>query len=79
MLWLYERGVETLSIETRFNNTSSAFELIWHRADGTDTIESFGTEGEFRVRLSEVKEALSSQRWAASGSPTILTDGWRIE
>lgn len=79
MVWMYERGMETMTIETRFDNESTGFELIWHQADGSSRSERFATEEQFRARLAEVKAALAGERWAASGAPVILKDGWRLK
>jgi hypothetical protein len=50
MIWFFERGTDTLKIETRFNNDARMYELIWHHPDGTRTVESFFHEAEFRQR-----------------------------
>lgn len=77
MIWMYERGAEVLRIETRFDKASSAYELIWHRHDGTHTTEQFLSEASFRVRLVAVEAALKTDQWLTSGPPQILKDGWR--
>lgn len=79
MIWLYERGGEVLSIETRFDDVSSEFELIWNQPDGTRTMERFPSEDLFRSRLAEVEASLRSAEWnSAPGSPQIMRDGWRV-
>jgi len=78
MVWLYERGDSTLTIETRFNRHSNLFELVWHEADGSLRVETFETEAEFRERLTAVSTALQQQRWQQSGPPTIDPEGWRL-
>lgn len=77
MVWMYERGPEVLRLETRFNQASSEFELIWHRSDGTSESERFPTEATFRARLESVETALKSQQWNINGAPQILASGWR--
>lgn len=77
MIWLYERGMETLRVETRFNNDSSQFELIWHRPDGTTESEQFATEGEFRQRLESIEVSLKTDQWNINGSPQVLANGWK--
>lgn len=77
MIWLYERGPDVLRIETRFDNDSSQFELIWHRSDGTTDIERFAAEADFRARLETVEASLRSEQWNITGAPQILTDGWK--
>lgn len=77
MIWLYERGPEVLRIETRFDNASSEFELVWHRPDGSTDTERFTTEAEFRARLESIEAALKSEHWNINGSPQIVPDGWK--
>lgn len=78
MIWMYERGDATMTIETRFNREVQRFELIWHEADGSERLETFTTETEFRGRLTAISTALAEQRWRQSGPPTIDPDGWRV-
>ena len=77
MIWLYERGPEVLRIETRFDNTSNQFELIWHRPDGSTDRERFTTEVAFRSRLESVEAALKTEHWNSNGSQKILPAGWK--
>lgn len=78
MVWLYERGDATMTIETRFNRDSQNYELIWHDPDGTRRIETFRDESSFRTRILAVSKALAEQRWQQSGAPTVDPDGWRL-
>ena len=77
MIWLYERGPDVLRIETRFDNESSEFELIWHRPDGTTDSERFSTETAFRARLESVEASLKTEHWNINGSPQLLPGGWK--
>ena len=77
MIWLYERGPEVLRIETRFDNASNEFELIWHRPDGSTESERFATETAFRARLESVEAALTTEHWNINGSPQLLPAGWK--
>lgn len=77
MIWLYERGPDVMRIETRFDQASSEFELIWHRPDGTSESERFATEATFRARLQSVESALNTDHWNLSGAPQILASGWK--
>jgi hypothetical protein len=78
MIWIYERGDATMTIETRFNRESQLFELVWHDADGSRRLETFETEADFRGRLAAISTALQEQQWRQSGPPTIDPDGWRV-
>jgi hypothetical protein len=78
MIWLYARGDATMQIETRFNDESQTYEVIWHEADGSVRRETFGNDEELRSRLAVIAAALEAQRWRQSGPPTIDPNGWRI-
>lgn len=78
MIWLYERGDTTLTLETRVNRESDKYELIWHEADGSTRVETFDDESGFRSRITSVASALSEQQWRQSGPPTIDPDGWKM-
>jgi len=78
MIWMYERGDATMTIETRFNRDSASYELVWHEADGSKRLETFGTETEFRDRLAAIAIALEEQRWRQAGPPSLDPDGWRV-
>ena len=77
MIWFYQRGDATLTLETRFNRESGTYELIWHDADGS-RVETFADESAFQSRMTSVGRALSEQRWVQSGPPTIDPDGWKL-
>ncbi len=77
MIWLYERGPEVLRIETRFDNASSQFELVWHRPDGSSETERFSSDSAYRSRLQSIEAALKTEHWNVNGSPQILSEGWK--
>ena len=78
MIWFFERGTDSLKIETRYNNDARKYELIWHLADGTRTVESFMREAEFRPRSEEVEAQLLEEAWPPAASPQLLRDGWKV-
>lgn len=78
MIYLFERESEALRIETRYTKESKTYEIIWRRADGTTTQESFKGETSFRSRLDEIYTELEQEDWHTVGPPHLLTDGWRI-
>ncbi|HEY6548733.1 MAG TPA: hypothetical protein VI589_12550, partial [Vicinamibacteria bacterium] len=78
MIWFFERGTDSLKIETRFNNEAGLFELVWHHPDGTRTMEAFTQEAEFRQRSEEVEAHLLEDAWEPASSPQLLRDGWKV-
>jgi hypothetical protein len=78
MLWIFERGDESIHVEARYDNQTAAYVLIIHRTDGTQQIERFQDMLTFRNRLDALERQLETERWHASGSPVLLRDGWKI-
>jgi hypothetical protein len=75
---MFEKESESLRIETRYVSSSKTYEIIWRRADGTTTQESFKGETSFRTRLDEIYTELEEQEWQTLGPPNLLADGWKI-
>ena len=78
VIYLFERESEALRIETRYTKESKTYEIIWRRADGTSTKETFSGETSFRSRLDDIYTELEQQHWHTVGPPHLLADGWRI-
>ena len=78
MVYLFERESEAMRIETRYTRDSKTYEIIWRKADGTVTQESFAGETSFRSRLDEIYTLLEEENWATVGPPQLQRDGWRI-
>jgi hypothetical protein len=78
MVYLFERESDSMRIETRFNSESRTYEIIWRKADGTVTQETFKGETSFRSRLDEIYSDLEQDDWRTIGPPQLQRDGWRI-
>ena len=78
MVYLFERDSEAMRIETRYARESGIYEIIWRKADGTVTQESFAGETSFRSRLDEIYTLLEDENWSTVGPPQLQRDGWRI-
>ncbi len=78
VLYIFERESEALRLETRYTRESRTYEIIWRRADGTTTRESFNGETSFRSRLQEIQIELEDEHWRTVGEPHLLADGWKI-
>jgi hypothetical protein len=78
MIWLYQRDDEVLQLETRFDKETNEFVLVQHQPGGTQATERFGTEDQFRLRLTALSAALNEQQWLQKGPPLLLNDGWKI-
>ena len=78
MVYLFEKESENMRIETRYARASRTYEIIWRKADGTVTQESFAGETSFRSRLDEIYTMLESEHWNTVGPPQLQRDGWRI-
>jgi hypothetical protein len=78
MLWIYARGQESLRIETRFDNGTGEYVLIFYRDDGSQQIERFQDPDSFGSRLETLEQQLNTEAWRSEGPPMVLRDGWRI-
>ena len=78
MIYIFERDTESLRLETRYSTDSKTYEIIWRRADGTSTRETFTGETSFRTRLDEIYSDLEHEMWRTVGPPHLLADGWKI-
>ena len=78
VIYIFERDSESLRLETRYSTDSKTYEIIWRRADGTTTRESFTGETSFRTRLDEIYSDLEEEMWRTVGPPHLLADGWKI-
>src|SRR5687767_13479113 len=78
VIYIFERESEALRIETRYSKDSLLYEIIWRRADGTTTRETFAGETSFRSRLDEIYGQLEQEEWQHVGPPQLLAGGWKI-
>ncbi len=79
MIYIFEKDQEgPLRLETRYEKDSRSYEIIWRRADGTTTKETFNGETSFRTRLQEIQIELEEEAWRTVGPPHLLADGWKI-
>jgi hypothetical protein len=78
VIYLFERESEALRLETRYESDSKTYEIIWRRADGSSTRETFRGETSFRTRLDEIYTELEQEDWHTIGPPHLLADGWKI-
>ena len=78
VIYIFEKESEALRIETRYARASKTYEIIWRRADGTTTRETFNGETSFRSRLQEIQIELEDEEWRTIGPPHLLADGWKI-
>jgi len=78
MLWLYERGLEDLRIETSFDNATNEYVLTLGRGQHNETTERFLDNESFGKRIEALQEELERDRWTPAGPPIVLKDGWKI-
>jgi hypothetical protein len=78
VIYIFQRDTEALRLETRYSKDSQLYEIIWRRADGTTTRETFAGETSFRSRLDEIYGQLELDEWHHVGPPQLLAGGWKI-
>ena len=77
MLWIYKRGSESIRVETRYDNDTEEYVLIFYREDGTQHAERCKDPVAFRTRLERLEKQLDRERWQSDGV-RLLRDGWKI-
>lgn len=78
MLWLYERGLEDLRIETSFDSATYEYVLTLHRGLHNETVERFPDPETFGERVNALVRQLATERWTPAGrGPIFLRDGWK--
>lgn len=78
MIWLYERGTEALRLETRVDSVSGEYVLVVVWSDDRVETERFRDPAAFDTRLRQLERQLTAEHWTQAGSPTILSEGWKI-
>jgi hypothetical protein len=76
MVWFYTRRDQQLDVTTRYDNRTAEYVLILTSADGRYEEERFATGSKFRRRLVDLEGRLAAEKWALSGKPRMLPDGW---
>ena len=71
MLWIFERDVQQLHVETRLDDTEGQFlmRILW--PDGREEVETFSTEGLFRRHLLTLELELREQNWMRPAGPIL--------
>ena len=73
-----EEGQRHVRTEGLWTKCEGCDQIIWRKADGTVTQESFAGETSFRSRLDEIYSLLEEDNWNTVGPPQLQRDGWRI-
>jgi hypothetical protein len=78
MIWIFERGNESLRLETRYDNETAEYILIVHHPDRSHQTERFKDSDTFQTRLDSLDTKLGSENWHYVGAPVLLRDGWKF-
>ena len=78
MIWIFERGNESLRLETRYENDTAEYVLIVHHPDGSHQTERFNDSVTFQTRLDSLEKKLGRENWHYVGAPVLLRDGWKL-
>ena len=78
MIWIFERGNESLRLETRYENDTTEYVLIVHHPDGSHQTERFNDSVTFQTRLDSLEKKLGRENWHYVGAPVLLRDGWKL-
>jgi hypothetical protein len=76
MLWLFDRGHETIRLHTFYDNSTRQFVAVVTWSDGREEPMRFETARAFRDWLQAFETALEEDRFTQQGPPTVLPVGW---
>jgi hypothetical protein len=76
MLWFFERGRESIRLETRYDNESSEFVGFIRHPDGREETLRFPEAEKFHAWLVTLEQTLKMEHWVNHGGPVILPYGW---
>jgi hypothetical protein len=71
MVWFFERGKESLRIETTHDKNAGTFTLKIFAPDGTPQVQTFTTNAAFREGLVALERRLLAENWISSGSALL--------
>ena len=75
-MWPYARDEQSFELETRYEEDTTCYLLIWRYPDGTSRTERYQDQGRFQKRLTLLEQQLADKGWHLIGSPRILPSGW---
>lgn len=77
MVWFWERGSESIRLETCVDDKTREYLVILRWPNGKRQTERFPDLASFRVRLATLEEQLEGDHWKhQSGGPVSLIDSW---
>ena len=76
MIWPYVRDEQSFELETRYEENTASYLLIWRYPEGLSCTERFTDSAGLRERLIMLEQELAEKGWHFTGSPRILTTGW---
>ena len=76
MVWFFERGVQSVCLETRYDNDTAEYVAIATYPDGRQESERFVDADQYRLWLQAWETTLEAEHWTRRGSPIVLSDGW---
>lgn len=76
MEWFYTRDQDFLGLETRCRHHPKEYVGILSYADGRREEHRFSTLPAFRAWLVAFDARLEAERWAQTGAPYVLPEGW---
>ena len=78
MVYLFERGAESLRLETLYDKATGEYVLITRLPNRSQQTERFTNAAAFQARLAAIEAGLHGERWAQVGPPVPLVEGWRV-
>lgn len=76
MVWLFDRGTETIRLHTFYDNATNEFVAVVRWSSGREEETRFDTVAAFRDWLHAFEAALEEDQFTQQGPPIVLPDGW---
>jgi hypothetical protein len=76
VIWPHTRDEQSFELETRYDENTPSYLVIWRHPDGTSRTESFPDHARFKERLMILEQQLTGDGWHFTGSPCLLATGW---
>lgn len=76
MLWVFERDLDQLRLETTYDEETAHF-VLTIRSEAESQVERFPDQAAFRRRLEALEQQLEGDHWTQT-SVTTLRDGWKV-
>ena len=73
LAWTFERGTDTLQVETRSDPAAQEYVIVTARAGDKPITNRYGRYAEYLASVLALDHSLAEQRWRQVGSPPLFS------